>query len=466
LCVPFDPFVFEPFHLEDKMRHTKARAAALAVSTLLAVSACGSSGGGDDAGSPSGSSNGGNGGGSSKEVEVFTWWAAGGEKAGLDGMIKVFKKECSDYTFVNAAVAGGGGDKAKTLLANNLKAGNPPSTFQAHAGGELTDYIANGQVEDITDVYKANGLMDAFPKELLDQLTVAGKIYSVPANIHRANMVWVNPKVLQKAGIDPNKAPGDVQAWIDDLTKLKAAGVKTPLAMSKGFAEEMLLETTLLGDLGVEKFNGLWNGDTDWSSAEVTDALNDFKTLMSFTNADRDTMDWDAALAKYLFPKSGQAQAGYQVMGDWVPAQLETLKIPDSAYAYWPAPGTDGVYQWLSDSFTLPKDGKDPEGAKCWLKVVGSAEGQKAFNTKKGSIPARKDAEVKDYPKYQQWAMQQWKSSKLAPSLAHGSAGPGAWNNDVQTAMSAFSASPDVATLQKTLVSLADKYSSWRDTLG
>lgn len=445
------------------MRHTKARAAALAVSTLLAVTACG--GGSSDAESTGDSSNGGGNGGSN-EVEVFTWWAAGGEKAGLDGMVKVFKQQCPDYTFVNAAVAGGGGDKAKTLLANNLKAGNPPSTFQAHAGGELTDYIANQQVEDITDLYKKNGLMDAFPKELLDQLTVGGKIYSVPANIHRANMVWVNPKVLKKAGIDPNKAPADVKSWISDLNKLKAAGVKTPLAMSKGFAEEMLLETTLLGDLGVDKFNGLWTGETDWSSSEVTAALNDFKTLMSFTNSDRDTMDWDAALAKYLFPKSGKAEAGYQVMGDWVPAQLATLNVPASSYTYWPAPGTDGVYQWLSDSFTLPVDGKDPEGAKCWLKVVGSAEGQKAFNTKKGSIPARKDAEVKDYPKYQQWAMKQWKSSKLAPSLAHGSAGPGAWNNDVQTAMSAFSANPDVPTLQKTLVSLADKYSSWRDTLG
>lgn len=445
------------------LRKTRA-AIVLAASTLLAVTACSSGTSGSSNPSAKASNPGGNS--SNKNVDVFTWWAAGGEKAGLDGMVSVFKKECADYTFVNGAVAGGGGDKAKTLLANNLKAGNPPSTFQAHAGGELTDYIANKQVQDITDVYKANNLMDAFPKALLDQLTVNGKIYSVPANIHRANMVWVNPTVLKKANIDPTKAPTDVKAWIADLAKLKAAGVATPLAMSKGFAEEMLLETTLLGDLGVDQFNGLWTGKTKWDTPEVTAALNDFKTLMSYTNTDRDTMDWDAALAKYLFPNSGQAQAGYQVMGDWVPAQLITLKVPDSSYDYWPAPGTEGVYQWLSDSFTLPTNGSDPAGAKCWLKVVGSAAGQKAFNVVKGSIPARKDADPKDYPKYQQWAMAQWKDAKLAPSLAHGSAGPGAWNNDVQTAMSAFSANPDVGTLQKSLVSFADKYSKWQESLG
>jgi glucose/mannose transport system substrate-binding protein len=434
-------------------------AVVLALTAVLAVSACSSDG---TSNTPAQT-----GGGSAKDVEVFTWWAAGGEKAGLDGLVSVFKKDCAQYSFVNAAVAGGGGDKAKTLLANNLKAGNAPSSFQAHAGGELSDYIANGQVEDITSVFKAAGLDNAFPKELVEQITVSGKIYSVPANIHRANMVWVNPLVVKKANIDPTKAPATVKDWIADLAKLKAAGVATPLVLSKGFAEEMLLESTLLGDLGVDKFNGLFDGSTKWDGADVTAALQDFKTLVGYSNTDRETMDWDAAMSKYLMPTDpAAATGGYQLMGDWVPAQLLSLKVPESAYSFWPAPGTDGVYQWLSDSFTLPKGGTNPDGAKCWLQVVGSADGQKAFNLVKGSIPARSDATSAGYPAYQQWAMTQWKGAKLAPSLAHGSAGPGAWNNDVQTAMSAFSANPDVATLQKTLVDAAGKYSTWRKTLG
>ena len=429
--------------------------AALAVTAMLAVSACSGS---SETAAPKGNT---------KDVEVFTWWAAGGEKAGLDGMISVFKKDCAQYNFVNAAVAGGGGDKAKTLLSNNLKAGNAPSSFQAHAGGELSDYIASGQVEDISKVFKDAGLDNAFPKDLIDQITVAGKIYSVPADIHRANVVWVNPTVLKKAKLDPKKAPATVKDWIGDLAKLKAAGVKFPLVMSKGFAEVMLLESTLLGDLGVHKFNGLYDGTTKWDGADVTAALTDFKTLLSYANTDRETMDWDAAMSKYLMPADrSTATAGYQLMGDWVPAQLLSLKVPDSAYSFWPAPGTDGVYQWLSDSFTLPKGGTNAEGAKCWLKVVGSAEGQKAFNMIKGSIPARSDATPAGYPKYQQSAMADWKGAKLAPSLAHGSAGPGAWNNDVQTAMSAFTANPDVTTMQRTLVAAAAKYSGWRKTVG
>src|SRR5690242_9924900 len=79
----------------------------------------------------------GGGGSQTKDVEVFTWWADGGEKAGLDGLVAQFQTDCSQYTFVNAAVAGGAGANAKQVLASRLAQNEPPDTFQAHAGNEL-----------------------------------------------------------------------------------------------------------------------------------------------------------------------------------------------------------------------------------------------------------------------------------------------------------------------------------------
>jgi glucose/mannose transport system substrate-binding protein len=406
---------------------------------LLAASACGNS---DDSS--------GGGGTASKDVTVFTWWADGGEKAGLDGLVSTFGTECKDYKFVNSAVAGGAGSNAKQVLANDLAAKKPPSTFQAHAGAELGDYIKNGQVDDVSDLYKEFGLDKAFPQSLLDNLTVDGKIYSVPANVHRANVVWANPTVLKKANLDATKAPATVDAWIADLEKLKAAGVKAPLATSKGFAQEMVMEVVLLAELGPDKFTGLWKGDTDPNGADVTAALTKYQKLLSFSNVDRDAIDWSDALG-YV----NKGQAGYTVMGDWVAAQQLSDKVPDSAYTYWPAPGTAGNFQFLADSFTLPTGGQDPEGAKCWLKVVGSAEGQKAFNTKKGSIPARSDAQPADYPKYQQSAMADWKSKTIVPSCAHGAACTLGQNDSILSAMGQFSSGLDVGTLQKALVAAA-----------
>src|SRR5262245_60425925 len=84
-----------------KMRGVIGKAIATAgVAGLLVVSACGSSDEGNG---------GSNGGSADKKVQVFTWWADGGEKAGLDGLVSQFQKDCPNFEFDNAAVAGGAG---------------------------------------------------------------------------------------------------------------------------------------------------------------------------------------------------------------------------------------------------------------------------------------------------------------------------------------------------------------------
>jgi glucose/mannose transport system substrate-binding protein len=108
----------------------------------------------------------------------------------------------------------------------------------------------------------------------------------------------------------------------------------------------------------------------------------------------------------------------------------------------------------------LPKGAKDPEGTKCWLKTVGSAAGQKAFNTKKGSIPARTDAAPADYPKYQQAAIADWAKDTPVPSCPHGSACSQGWQGAVGSAQGKFSSDGDVAALQKALAAAAKQFAT------
>lgn len=384
-----------------------------------------------------------------KDVEVFTWWADGGEKLGLDGLVSSFATDCANFTFVNGAVAGGAGSNAKNVLASRLAQSDPPDTFQAHAGAELSDYISAGQVEDLSALYKEWGLSDAFPKGLIDNLTVDGKIYSVPANIHRANVIWGNKAVLASAGITADAKTMD--AFFADLDKLKAKGV-TPLALGKDWTQLMLFESVLISDLGADKFTGLWNGTTKWDTADVTKAIGDYQKLLGYTNADtRDTFDWTDAEKLIM-----DGKAGYQLMGDWEAADLDAKKF--TGYSYSAFPGNGSTFQWLADSFVLPVGAKNAEGTKCWLKTVGSAAGQKAFNTKKGSIPARTDATAADYPAYQQAAIADWKSQKQVPSCAHGSACSQGWQGALGSAMGKFSSDGNATALQTALVAAAGQY--------
>ncbi|MDT5035124.1 MAG: glucose/mannose transport system substrate-binding protein [Micromonosporaceae bacterium] len=420
------------------MRFSKrAAVAAAGIAVALVASGCGNGGG-------SGSTTK-----ASKNVEVFTWWADGGEKAGLDGLVSQFNTDCSQFKFVNGAIAGGAGANAKQVLASRLQQGQAPDTFQAHAGAELSDYINAGQIEDLSSEYKDWGLTTAFPKGLIDSLTINGKIYSVPANIHRANVIWTNKTVLANAGI--TTVPTTLPDFFTALDTLKAKGVQTPLALGKDWTEEMLFEAVLISDLGAEKFTGLWNGKTSWTGADVTQGINDYKKLLTYTNKDRDTFDWTDAEKLVM-----ESKAGFQLMGDWEAADLDAKGFKDYGYSAFPGNGT--AYQWLADSFVLPKGAKNPDGTKCWLKTVGGAAGQKAFNTKKGSIPARTDANPTDYPTYQQAAMADWKTDTPVPSCPHGSACSQGWQGAVNSAQGKFSSDGDVAGLQKALDAAAKQF--------
>jgi glucose/mannose transport system substrate-binding protein len=398
-----------------------------------------------------GSDDGGSGGTSSNEVEVFTWWTEGGEKAGLDGLVKTFEQQ-SDFAFVNGAVAGGAGSNAKAVLASRLQSQDPPDTFQAHAGAELADYIEAGQIQDLSALYDEEGWTDVFPQGVLDAITVDDKIYSVPANIHRANVVWANPTVLEDAGI--TEVPADIDAWIADMEKLKSSGIDAPLAVATDWTQVHLFETVLISDLGPEAYSGLWTGDTDWASSEVTAAIEDYKTLLSFSNTDRSGLDWPDA-AKYVT----DGKAAYTVMGDWTAGAFKEQGLVDGKdYTWFPVPGQDGVFDFLADSFTLPVGAPNEEGAKAWLSTVGSPEGQEAFNTAKGSIPVRTDADPKAYDEYQQAAIEAFGQDEIVPSLAHGAAAPVAWLTEITSAVGAFGQSGDVAAFQEALVSAAETH--------
>ncbi|MCE7082023.1 ABC transporter substrate-binding protein [Streptomyces sp. ST2-7A] len=421
-------------------KHGTRMAVAGAVIAGLTLSACGGSDDGGDSGS-------GDGEGSGSSVEVFTWWAAGSEKAGLDALVGVFNEQHPDIEFVNGAVAGGAGSAAKDLLQSRLQAGDPPDTFQAHAGLELLDYINAGQLQSVSALYNDFELRDAFPPDLVDLLTHEGNIYSIPANIHRANVVWANPTVLEENGIDPEREYASLDEWFEDLDTLQEAGV-TPLSVATAWTQVHLLETILLADLGADAYTGLWNGSTDWESAEVTGALESFEQAIGYTNNDRDGLDWPEATQMVI-----DGNAAFNVMGDWAVAAFEEQgKALGGDFTAFPVPGTDGVFDFLADSFTLPVDAPNEDGAKAWLQTAGSLEGQTAFNKAKGSIPARTDADPSEFSEYQQTAIESFGQDTIVSSLAHGSATPVSVLNAISDATSKFtSGASDVATFQSEL---------------
>jgi len=417
------------------MRSTRrALTAVVSAAALLVASACGS---GDDDETRA------------TKVEVFTWWAEGGEKAGLDALVGRFTTSCAGQTFESGVVPGGAGINAKQVLNARLQQSDPPDTFQVHAGAELLDHIDAGQVADLTADFASWGLREALPDGLVDGLTVNGKIYSVPAGVHRANVVWTNDQVLSDAGI--LQPPKSLTELVGNLEKLRAAGVESPLALGRDWTQLMLLEAVLISDLGPQRFTGLFTGATGWDSRAVGKAIEHYATILKYSNKDRDSLDWPQAQRLLI-----DGKAGYQLMGDWAAAELEADSF--TGYETFVFPGNGTAFQWLADSFTLTTGAANPDGARCWLRTVASPEGQQAFNARKGSIPARTDAPTTGFTDYQIDAAADWRSGTPVPSCAHGSACSQPWQNAANAALGAFSTSGQTRVLQSALAAAAKQF--------
>lgn len=424
---------------------TGAGAAALAA-TLTACASKGS----DDAGSSKEAAKDA-GSGDASQVDVVTWWSAGSEKEGLEALVKVFNTQFPDTKFENKAVSGGAGSQAKQKLAADLAAGNPPDTYQAHAGAEIQADIEAGYLVDISDYYDEFGLTTAFPETLIERLKDAdGKIYSIPSNVHRANVVWASVKAMEAAGLDPKNPAKDMDSWIADMDKAKAAGL-TPITMGMAWTQLELLETVLIADLGADAYSGLFDGKTPWDGPDVTKALEHYGKIVSYTDKSLYTEDWEPAMQPVF-----EGKAVFNVMGDWAVAGFDAAGLKyNEDYVAFPVPGNDGIFDFLADAFALTEGAPHPGGAKNWLKCISSKEGQIAFNTVKGSIPSRSDLtdeEKGKFGEYQQSAMESFGKDTIVSSIAHGAALPAAASNAMNDALTKFAqGASDLAGLQAEL---------------
>lgn len=419
-------------------RVTAAFAAVTAIALALTGCATSGTGTGSDPNNPN-------------QVEVFTWWSAGTEKQGLDALVGIFEEDHPYIEFINAAVAGSAGDNARKALAFRLEANNPPDTFQAHAGAELDGYIQAGQLQDLSAFYRENKLDEVFPSTLIDQLTVDGKIYSVPSNIHRANVVWANTSVLTAAGIDPAAAPRSMDEWIRDLQKVRDSGVEYPLALATDWTQLQLFENVLIADLGPNTYDGLFRGDVPWDYPAMATVFSHYSQLLDFANPDFASLDWPDATQLVI-----DGKAAYNVMGDWAEAQFQEVgSVYGDDYTTFATPGTAGMFDFLADSFTLPVGAPHEDAARDWLETLSSEEGQVAFSLAKGSIPARTDIDASAFPAYQQTAIASFATDTVVSSLAHGAAANPAWVSDITEAIAAFGKDRKVGPLQRDLLAAA-----------
>ncbi len=384
------------------------------------------------------------------ELEIFSWWA-GDEGPALEALIELYSEQNPDVEVINATVTGGSGVNARAVLKTRMLGGDPPDSFQVHAGEELTGtWVVADRMEDLTFLFEEQGWFDAFPQDLIDLITYEGGIYSVPVNIHRSNVMWYNPAKLEEWGFD---APATWEDFLGLCPTIQEAGV-TPLIVGEAWTVNHLFESVALGVLGADGWNGIWTGET--TEAELVPVFETFGAILDCSNINEDAagLSWQQAIDAVV-----AGDAAFNIMGDWAAGYMTTTLelVPGEGYGWAPSPDTAGTFMWLSDSFGLPADAPNRDNTVAWLTTLGSVDGQNAFNPLKGSIPARTDAieAASDlYNDYLQSAGADWLENTLVGSLVHGTAANERFMGDFSQVMEIFlaSGSPEAAASAMTVV--------------
>jgi glucose/mannose transport system substrate-binding protein len=367
----------------------------------------------------------------SGELEIFSWWA-GTEGPALEALIELYEETYPDTSVTNATVTGGAGINARAVLKTRMLGGNPPDSFQVHAGRELIGtWVRARRMQDLTPLFEEEDWMDAFPESLIDLISTDSGMWSVPLTIHRSNVLWYVPDNLEEWGVEP---PETWDEFLEVATTLQEDGV-TPLSLGTNWTVQHLWESVALAVLGPDEWQALWMGEGDFTSDQMLETFELLGEILDYTNDDASSLSWQQATDRVI-----NGEAAFNLMGDWAAGYMSTVQElePETDFGWVASPGTDGEFMLLSDSFGMPVGVPHPVNTYHFLTLVGSKEGSDTFNPLKGSISPRLDSDLSAYNVYSQSAAEDFRNDTLVGSIVHGAVANEGFMNDFSTVIELF----------------------------
>ncbi|KAB1188222.1 MULTISPECIES: ABC transporter substrate-binding protein [Haloferax] len=352
-------------------------------------------------------------------LEVQHWWTGGDGGAAIQALFEGFKEKHPDIELTENPVAGGAGQNLHAVIKKRILNNDPPSSWQAWPGANLTPYTDADKLEDIEEsVWSKNGMKDAYLDGPKQAAQPAGTFVSVPLNIHRLNNLFYNVEVVEDAGVDPSSIDSP-SALVDAMAKVEEAGYVGMAQQTKSaWSTGQLWAQVLLGEYGPDVYADVTAGNVEANADAVKGALDIVKQYSEYYPNDAGSISWQDANSKII-----EGKAAFFHQGDWA-AGMYRGQDGFEYETHWnqvPFPGTDGIYALNMDSFPMPSNNPSPEATKKFLQYVGSVDAQKRFNPKKGSIPPRTDVPKDAFGPFLQNQMDDFANSEAQPlSIQHG----------------------------------------------
>lgn len=358
-----------------------------------------------------------------ESVEVLHWWTAGGEAAALSVLKDNLEEQGVGWNDV--PVAGGSGVQAMTALRARVTSGDAPTAVQM-LGYDIKDWAELGVVANLNELAEEEGWAEVIPEAIQEFSKYDGNWIAAPVNVHSTNWLWINQEAFDEYG---GEAPTNMDELFAMLDAFKEQGI-TPLAHGgQPWQDATLWENVVLSVGGMDFYReAVLNLDEEALSGDtMREVFDDMTQLSTYFDENFSGRDWNLASAMVI-----EGTAGAQQMGDWAKGEfLRADLVPDEDFKCIRFPGTQGSVLFNSDQFVMFEVGEDKRDAQLKMaSAVMDPAFQIAFNTVKGSVPARTDIEDTEFDACGKKGMadlaEAAENGTLAGSLAHGHAQPSA----------------------------------------
>ena len=266
-------------------------------------------------------------------------WSLGYSGDYNDVLVERFNEAHDDVQIVYEDVLTGTftENNQKVRIALDNEAG-PHVLGGVDVGANLQALVSTGQVKDLTEYYRASGLIDRIPPNLLSQVTVEGRFYAIPQNLESVG-IFYNKDIFAELELD---APTEWAEYIDVLEAVKDAGYfGYTMGLAGGWPSALMASMFMYSSAGSEYIDVL-SGTQPWTECDnCLDGLNAFYGMVAngYANPEPLGIDYDQSLDLFY--------QGINVMvlnGPWfIDASVSAEPDFEIGFFYLPAvnPNTD-----------------------------------------------------------------------------------------------------------------------------
>jgi glucose/mannose transport system substrate-binding protein len=222
------------------------------------------------------------------------------------------------------------------------------------------------------------------PEAVIAASSVDGSLLAVPLFIEHQNTLFFKRSVLEQAHQQP---PTTLEDFFRVAEALKAQNV-VPLAMpaKAGWTAALILfDDVLVAQAGTEFHRRYFSGRAMADAPEMVAAIETFARMLDYSSDTRGNTTWTDAVQAICADQAAMLLLPNFVLGEF------SQRCPDADIEYVPLQGNESAFVFVALGFSVLQQAAHPLAAREFMKVVGSVEGQSAFNTNRHTVPARID---------------------------------------------------------------------------